>query len=158
MQFDLDFLKQKVEAGADFAVTQLFYDNKKYFEYVEACRAMGINIPIIPGLKPITTLKQIEILPKIFYINFPPELKAELDRCKTDTDVKEVGIEWGIHQAKELLKYGIPSLHYYTMASLRLLSAYLKRCFKPTSLLQNPAFPIQPSIGDMIWQLPLHHL
>lgn len=129
MQFDLDFLKQKVEAGADFAVTQLFYDNKKYFEYVEACRAMGINIPIIPGLKPITTLKQIEILPKIFYINFPPELKAELDRCKTDADVKEVGIEWGIQQAKELLKYGIPSLHYYTMGKSEAVKRILKEVF-----------------------------
>lgn len=129
MQSDIAFLKQKVDAGADFVVTQLFYDNQKYFEYVDACRAMGINIPIIPGLKPITTLKQIELLPKVFYINFPTELKEQLDRCKTDTDVKEVGIDWGIKQAKELLAYGIPSLHYYTMGKSQAVSRILRSVF-----------------------------
>lgn len=129
MEDDLAFLKQKVDAGADFIVTQLFFDNQKYFKYVENCRAMGINVPIIPGLKPITTLKQIEILPKIFYTEFPEELKRELDKCTKDADVKEVGIEWGQKQAKELLNYGVPSLHYYTMGKGEAVRRILKEVF-----------------------------
>jgi methylenetetrahydrofolate reductase (NADPH) len=93
MDADLAYLKEKVDAGADFIVTQLFYDNQAYFKFVEACRSIGINVPIIPGLKPITTLKQIELLPRIFFINYPPAMLELLHKCKTDADVKQVGIE-----------------------------------------------------------------
>ncbi len=123
---DIAFLKQKVDAGADFVITQLFFDNSKFISYVEKCRAAGIHIPIIPGLKPITTLKQIELLPKVFYIQFPEELQAELSRCKTDADVKEVGIEWSIKQAKELCAFGVPTLHYYTMGKSEAVKRILR--------------------------------
>lgn len=129
MDADLAFLKQKQDAGADFIVTQLFYDNSKYIEYVERCRAIGITIPIIPGLKPITTLKQITLLPKIFFIQFPTELQEELNRCKTDADVKETGIAWGIKQAKELCNYGVPTLHYYTMGKGEAVRRILREVF-----------------------------
>lgn len=123
---DIAFLKQKVDAGADFVITQLFFDNSKFISYVEKCRAMGINIPIIPGLKPITTLKQIELLPKVFFIQFPAELQELLDRCKTDADVKEVGIDWSIKQAKELCNFGVPTLHYYTMGKSEAVKRILR--------------------------------
>ena len=112
---DLQNLKKKVDAGADFIVTQMFYDNSKYFEFVEKCRNIGIKVPIIPGLKPITTLKHISFLPKFFHLDFPEELSTELLKCKTNDDVKQVGLEWGIKQSQELLKNNVPVLHYYTM-------------------------------------------
>lgn len=116
MQTDLFYLKQKVDAGADYIVTQMFFDNKKFFAFVEKVREMGIDIPIIPGLKPITTLSQIVNLPKIFYLDLPDDLLAGLEKCKTNSDVKELGIEWAIQQSKELVAYGVPTLHYYTMS------------------------------------------
>lgn len=112
---DLLHLKKKVDAGADYLVTQMFYDNQKYFDFVDRCRAVGINVPIIPGLKPITTLKHINFLPKFFHIDFPEELSDALEKVTSNEEVKEIGIEWGIKQSKELIKYGVPGLHYYTM-------------------------------------------
>ena len=112
---DLQNLKKKVDAGADFIVTQMFYDNSKYFEFVKKCRSIGIKVPIIPGLKPITTLKHITFLPKFFHLDFPEELSIELLKCKTDSDVRQVGLEWGIKQSQELVKNNVPVLHYYTM-------------------------------------------
>lgn len=117
MATDLQYLKQKVEKGADYIVTQLFYDNKKYFNFVEQCRAAGINVPIIPGLKPITKLRHISFLPKFFHIDLPDELSNELLKCKSDEDVRQVGIEWGIQQTKELKEAGVPCIHYYTMTN-----------------------------------------
>lgn len=117
MATDLQYLKQKVDRGADYLVTQLFFDNKKFFKFVEDCRAIGINVPIIPGLKPITKLRHISFLPKFFHIDFPDELSKELLKCKTDDDVKKVGIEWGISQSRELKKAGVPCIHYYTMSN-----------------------------------------
>jgi len=93
----------------------MFYDNSKYFEFVEKCRNIGIKVPIIPGLKPITTLKHISFLPKFFHLDFPEELSTELLKCKTNDDVKQVGLEWGIKQSQELFKNNVPVLHYYTM-------------------------------------------
>ncbi len=113
---DLKYLKQKVDLGAEFIVTQMFFDNKKYFEFVNKCRDMGITIPIIPGLKPITTKKQLTILPSIFHIDLPDELVLEIEKCKTNDQVKQVGIEWGITQSKELMEAGVPCLHYYSMS------------------------------------------
>ena len=116
MATDLQYLKQKVDKGADYIVTQLFYDNEKYFEFVKKCREVGINVPIIPGLKPITNLRHISFLPKFFHIDLPDALSQELLKCKTNEDVKQVGVEWGIQQSKELQKAGVPCIHYYTMS------------------------------------------
>lgn len=117
MATDLHYLKQKVERGADYIVTQLFFDNKKFFKFVEDCREIGIDVPIIPGLKPITRLRHISFLPKFFHIDFPDELSKELLKCKTDEEVKNVGLEWGIQQSKELKDSGVPCIHYYTMSN-----------------------------------------
>ncbi|MDA8714495.1 methylenetetrahydrofolate reductase [NAD(P)H] [Flavobacteriales bacterium] len=115
LKTDLKHLKEKIDAGAEFIVTQMFFDNQKYFDFVKSCRETGINVPIIPGLKPITTLKHISFLPKFFHIDFPEELSNELEKCTSNAEAKEVGIEWGIKQSKELVDYGVPLLHYYTM-------------------------------------------
>jgi len=115
MDSDIAFLKKKVELGAEYAVTQMFFDNKKYFDFVERCRKEGINIPIIPGIKPIVLLDQLTVLPKIFRTDIPDALEADLRKCKNDEDAKQVGIEWCIAQCKELIQKGAPSLHFYTL-------------------------------------------
>ena len=115
MSTDLKHLKMKVDAGADFIVTQMFYDNSKYFSFVKKCREIGIKIPIIPGIKPITNLKHIAFLPKFFHIDFPEALSIELSKCTTNEQVKQVGLEWGIEQAKELKANDVPVIHFYTM-------------------------------------------
>lgn len=112
---DLQHLKEKVDNGADYIVTQMFYDNKKFFEFEKKCREIGINVPIIPGIKPIKTLNHINFLPKYFHIDLPDDLANALSKCKTNNDVKEVGIEWGIQQVKELKEFGVPCIHFYTM-------------------------------------------
>jgi len=112
---DLKYLKEKVDAGADFIVTQMFFDNEKFFEFEKTCRKIGIQVPIIPGIKPISSLKQMLSLPQTFHIDLPDLLVAELIKCKTNVDVYEVGIEWAIEQSKELIAFGVPALHYYTM-------------------------------------------
>ncbi len=114
---DINYLKKKVDAGADYIVTQMFFDTAKFISYVNKCREAGINVPIIPGLKPLTTKKQASILPKTFFIDIPQEFLLEIEKCKTDDEVKKVGIEWAIHQSKELVKFGVPCLHYYTMGN-----------------------------------------
>lgn len=115
MTMDLDYLKKKVDLGADFIVTQMFFDNKKFFAFVDRCREIGINVPIVPGLKPLATKSQLTVLPSIFHIDLPEELVTEVMKCKDNKEVKEVGIEWAIQQSRELIAYGVPSLHYYTM-------------------------------------------
>jgi methylenetetrahydrofolate reductase (NADPH) len=112
---DLKYLKMKVDMGADYIVTQMFFDNKKYFEFVEKCRKEGINVPIIPGLKPITTKKQISVLPRYFHIDIPEDLSEAIENCKDNAAAKQIGIEWTIQQSKELMKFGAPVLHYYSM-------------------------------------------
>ena len=112
---DMRWLKKKVELGAEYIVTQMFFDNACFFEFVEACRAEGINVPIIPGLKPITTKRQLSILPSIFHIDLPEDLSNAVEACKDNKAVKQVGIEWAIQQSKELIEFGVPSLHYYSM-------------------------------------------
>jgi len=114
---DLEYLKQKVDAGASYIVTQMFFDNSKYFAFVDACREKGINVPIIPGLKPIKTLKHISFLPKFFHIDYPEELSKELLKCKTNDEVNALGVEWAIAQSKELKEAGAPCIHYYTMSN-----------------------------------------
>lgn len=115
LQMDIEVLKKKVDAGADYVVTQMFFDNQKYFQFVDMCRAQGINIPIIPGLKPVTTVRHLNVLPQIFHLDMPQELTKELLKCKNNQEAKEVGIEWAIQQSKELMEWGVPCLHYYSM-------------------------------------------
>ncbi|WP_373496391.1 methylenetetrahydrofolate reductase [NAD(P)H] [Aquiflexum sp.] len=116
MKFDLKFLKEKVDAGAEYIVTQMFFDNQKFFEFEKKVRELGITVPIIPGLKPITTLGQISMLPRTFFLDLPDPLMDELEKCKTNAEVKQVGIEWAIEQSKELVSNGTRVLHYYTMS------------------------------------------
>ncbi len=101
MQNDLQYLKAKVEAGAEYVVTQMFFDNKKYFDFVKACNAAGINVPIVPGLKPLSSKKQLTVIPRMFHVDIPEELSNEIMKCKTDADVEVVGTEWLLHQTKE---------------------------------------------------------
>ncbi|MEX2593252.1 MAG: methylenetetrahydrofolate reductase [NAD(P)H] [Anditalea sp.] len=129
MKFDLKHLKAKVEAGAEYIVTQMFFDNSKFFDFVKKVREAGIDVPIIPGLKPITTLSQIVNLPRTFFLDLPDELMDELEKCKNNSDVKQVGIEWAIHQSKELSKAGIPCLHYYTMSKAEATYKIAKEVF-----------------------------
>lgn len=126
---DLRWLKQKVENGADYIVTQMFFNNQKYFEFVETCRKMDINIPIIPGIKPITTKKQLSVLPKIFHIDLPEDLSNAIEACKDDKAVKQVGIEWAIQQSKELKAAKVPVLHYYTMSVAEATRAIASQVF-----------------------------
>jgi methylenetetrahydrofolate reductase (NADPH) len=112
---DLKFLKKKVDAGAEYIVTQMFFDNKMYFQFVEECKAAGINVPIIPGIKPMTTKRQATLLPSLFHIDVPEDLYDEVDGCKDNKAAAEVGTEWCIQQSKELVAAGVPCLHFYTM-------------------------------------------
>ena len=115
LQTDLIRLKEKVEAGADYVVTQMFFDNQKYFEFVKAAKDMGINIPVIPGIKPIAVKKHLQLLPQVFKIDLPQDLINDVQSCKSNKDVRNVGVEWAIQQSKELLAAGVPVLHYYSM-------------------------------------------
>ena len=115
MESDIFYLKEKVRQGAEYLVTQMFFDNEKYFSFVDRLRAEGITVPIIPGIKPIVFKNQLTVLPKIFRSEIPEPFAAELRKCKDDEEAKEVGIEWSIQQCKELMAHGVPSLHFYTM-------------------------------------------
>ncbi len=115
LDMDMIYLKQKIDAGGDYIVTQMFFDNQKYFDFVDKCRAMGINVPIVPGLKPITKRYQLASIPRMFYINLPNELVDALHNAKDDAAFKQIGVEWCIAQSKELKARGVPCLHYYTM-------------------------------------------
>jgi methylenetetrahydrofolate reductase (NADPH) len=112
---DLDFLKKKVDLGAEYIVTQMFFDNKKFFEFVDKCKAAGINVPIIPGLKPLSTASQLTVLPSIFHIDLPDDLVAAAMKCKNTEEIRQVGVEWCTEQSRELKESGVPCLHYYTM-------------------------------------------
>ena len=126
---DLKYLKDKVDAGAEYIVTQMFFDNSKYFAFVDECRKIGINVPIIPGLKPLKTLAHISFLPKFFKIDFPVELSSELLKCKDNKAVEQLGIEWGIHQSKELKAANVPCIHYYTMSNSSQVKSIAKEVF-----------------------------
>lgn len=126
METDLRYLKAKVDAGADYIVTQMFFDNSKYYSFVKACRDCGIDVPIIPGLKPVYTKKQLTVLPKTFYIDLPSDLSNEMLKCKTDEDVEQVGTEWLLHQSRDLKKNGVPVLHYYTLGKPHIVANVVK--------------------------------
>ena len=118
MEQDIYWLKKKVEAGAEYAVTQLFYDNNKYFDFVKRVRKEGIDIPIIPGIKPFRKLSQLNIIPKTFKVDIPQELALEALKCQTDEEASALGVEWCINQCKELIDYGVPSIHFYTVGAV----------------------------------------
>lgn len=126
---DLRFLKDKVDAGADYIVTQMFFDNAKYFDFVDRCRKAGIMVPIIPGLKPLTVKKHLTVLPSMFHIDIPEDLTKEVEKCKNNEAVKQVGIEWAIQQSKELKAAKVPCLHYYTMSRSDTTVAIAKEVF-----------------------------
>ena len=115
MRSDIHFLKKKVEAGADYIVTQMFFDNQQYFDFVNLCRENDITIPIIPGIKPMSTKKQLTLLPQRFHLNVPNPLVDQVLKCKTDEAVRQVGVEWAIQQTKELIEFGAPCIHFYSM-------------------------------------------
>ena len=115
MESDLKYLKAKIDAGAEYIVTQMFFDNNKYFSFVELCRKAGINVPIIPGLKPISAKNQIQTLPQTFNIDIPNDLSVEVEKCCNNSDARQVGVDWAIKQSQELIKFGVPALHFFTM-------------------------------------------
>ena len=117
LESDIYWLKKKIEAGAEYAVTQLFYDNRKYFAFVEQARAAGITCPIIPGIKPMKKLSQLSVIPKTFKVDIPEELAHEVQKCTTDEQVRQVGIEWCIQQCRELMAHGVPSIHFYSIGA-----------------------------------------
>lgn len=115
LQTDIKYLKEKIDAGAQYIVTQMFFDNKVFFDFVDRCRQAGISVPIIPGLKPISTRSQLKTLPRTFNISIPEELQIEVDKCADNKTARQIGVEWAIMQSKELIAMGAPVLHYFTM-------------------------------------------
>lgn len=126
---DLAWTKAKIEAGAGYIVTQMFFNNQAYFDYVASCRALGINVPIVPGLKPITKRYQLNSIPRLFFIDLPDALIKEFEKTKTDEAFKEVGVEWCIAQSKELKAQGVPCLHYYTMGDAATIRRIVEAVF-----------------------------
>jgi methylenetetrahydrofolate reductase (NADPH) len=129
LKTDLKFLKNKVDLGAEYIVTQMFFDNKAYFEFVDKCREAGITVPIIPGIKPITAKVQANVLPTIFHIDLPEELADEIEKCKDNAAVKQLGIEWCVNQSKELMKFGVPLVHFYSMGKSDPIYKIARRLF-----------------------------
>lgn len=129
LNYDLKWLKAKVDAGADYVVTQMFFDNQKFFEFVNKAREMGINVPIIPGIKPIATKRHLQLLPQVFKIDLPEDLIDAVTNCKTNADVRQVGVEWAINQSKELMDFGVPVLHYYSMGKSDNIKAIAEAMF-----------------------------
>ena len=129
LQTDLRRLKEKVDAGADYVVTQMFFDNQKYFEFIQAAKEIGINVPIIPGIKPLAIHKHMQLLPQVFKIDLPELLITEVEKCKTNKEVRQVGVEWAIQQSKELMNAGVPVLHYYSMGKSSNIKAIAKAVF-----------------------------
>lgn len=129
VETDLRRLKEKVDAGADYVVTQMFFDNKKYFDFVDRARKIGINVPIIPGIKPIAVHRHLQVLPQVFRLDLPEELIKAIDDCKETKQVREVGIEWAIKQSKELIANGVPVVHFYSMGKSDNIKAIAKEIF-----------------------------
>ena len=126
---DLRRLKEKVDAGADYIVTQMFFDNKKYFDFVEAARALGIDVPIIPGIKPIAIQRHLQVLPQVFRLDLPEPLIKAVEKCRDNKEVRQVGIEWAIAQSKELVSEGVPVVHFYSMGKSDNIEAIARAVF-----------------------------
>ena len=130
METDIENLKKKVDAGADYIITQMFFDNKVFYEYVDRCRAAGISVPVIPGLKPLTTARQVTLLPESFSIDIPVDLTSEIRAAGNDKDaVYRIGTDWCIAQCKDLLAHGVPVVHFYTMGKAENIVRILRSCF-----------------------------
>ena len=129
LESDLEVLWRKAQMGAEYAVTQLFFDNDRYFQFVGRARRMGITIPIVPGIKPLTKLNQLTMIPKTFHCDFPEALRLETLRCRTDEDVQQVGIEWAVQQCRELLAQGAPNLHFYSMGAVGSICEIAKQIY-----------------------------
>ena len=129
LESDLKRLKAKVDAGADYVVTQMFFDNKKYFDFVKKARAIGITVPIIPGIKPIAVKRHLQILPQVFRLDLPQDLVEAIEKCKDNKAVREVGVAWAIQQSKELIKAGVPVVHYYSMGKSTNIKQIAKEVF-----------------------------
>lgn len=127
LEMDMKYLKEKQDLGAEYAVTQLFYDNSKYFDFVKKARAMGITIPIVPGIKPLAKLTQINQVPKTFHCDMPQELAQEAVKCKTDEEARQLGIEWAVNQCRELYRAGINDIHFYTVSAFNSMPDILKQ-------------------------------
>jgi methylenetetrahydrofolate reductase (NADPH) len=127
MEMDMQYLKEKQELGAQYAVTQLFFDNEKYFQFVEKARQMGITIPIVPGIKPMAKLSQLTVVPKTFHCDIPEPLAKEIAKCTTDEEARQLGIEWTTQQCKELYEYGIKNIHFYTVSAVDSVVEIAKR-------------------------------
>ena len=129
MESDIFYLKKKVEAGAEYVVSQMFFDNNVFFDFVKQCRDNGITVPVIPGIKPVAIKKHLEVLPKVFGVGIPVEFADQIKACKTDSDVYRLGIEWAVTQSAELKKSGVPAIHYYTMSRPDNIVEIVKRVF-----------------------------
>ncbi len=129
LQSDLKRLKEKVDLGADYVVTQMFFDNQKFFAFVKAAREMGVEVPIIPGIKPIAVKRHLQLLPQVFRVDIPQDLIDAVEACKTNQEVRQVGVEWAIQQSKELKESGVPVLHYYSMGKSDNIKAIAKELF-----------------------------
>lgn len=127
MEMDMKYLKEKQDLGAEYAVTQLFYDNKKYFDFVAKARAMGITMPIIPGIKPLAKLTQVTQVPKTFHCDMPQELAKEAVKCATDEEARQLGIEWAVSQCKELYANGVKDIHFYTVSAFKSMPDILRQ-------------------------------
>lgn len=129
MQSDLDWLRYKVDSGASYIVTQMFFDNRKYYDFVDSCRKAGIQVPVVPGIKPIVSMGQLSLLPKTFKVDLPAELVAELLKCKDDAAVKQVGVEWAAYQSRDLLEHGVSHIHYYSHNAVRSVKSVVEKIF-----------------------------
>ena len=127
LDYDLKYLKEKQDLGAEYAVTQLFFDNNKYYEFVEKAREAGITIPIVPGLKPFAKLSQLTVVPKTFHCDIPEELAREVVKCKTDEDAQRLGVEWGLQQCRDLYAHGVGNIHFYTMSAVKSVREILEK-------------------------------
>jgi methylenetetrahydrofolate reductase (NADPH) len=128
-QVDIENLKRKLDAGASYVVTQMFFDNNKFCRFREECKKAGITVPIIPGIKPISALNDIKLLPQTFHIDLPNDLFSAVQKCKSDSEAREVGIEWAANQSKELIKLGVPGIHYYTLGRSDNIARIVKAAF-----------------------------
>ncbi len=129
LETDIMYLKMKQDMGAEYAVTQMFFDNSKYFSFVETARAAGVTIPIIPGIKPMAKMNQLTVVPKTFHLDLPVELASEAMKCKNDEEVKRLGVEWCAEQCKELIAHGVPSIHFYTVSAVDSISEVAERIY-----------------------------
>lgn len=129
MESDIKYAKQKVDNGADYLVTQMFFDNEKYYAFVDRCREAGINVPIIPGIKPVVLMNQLTVLPKVFRSDIPEPFAVELRKCKTDAEAKAVGVEWTLSQCKDLLAHGVPGIHFYSLLASDSVQKVAKELF-----------------------------